>query len=37
LLLREVLRKMPTHALARRLLDEWTAPPVKADDGESTE
>lgn len=25
-LLREVTRKMPTHALARRLLEDWTAP-----------
>lgn len=26
-LLREVLRKMPNHALARRYLDEWTSKP----------
>ena len=30
LLLREVLRNMPNHALARRLMDEWTAKPGKA-------
>lgn len=38
LLLREVLRKMPNHALARRLLDDWTKPPEKAekDSGQAT-
>jgi hypothetical protein len=30
LLLREVLRKTPNHALARRLLDAWSAKPDKA-------
>lgn len=30
LLLREVIRKMPTHALARRLLADWTAAPAAA-------
>lgn len=35
LLLREVLRKMPAHALARRLLDEWTAPPTKPEAGKT--
>lgn len=33
MLLREVLRNLPNHALARRLLDEWTAPPVKTEAG----
>lgn len=28
-LLREVVRKMPEHALARRLLEDWTAPVEK--------
>ncbi|MCC6415432.1 MAG: hypothetical protein IT582_05955 [Opitutaceae bacterium] len=32
LLLREVLRNLPAHALARRLLEEWTAPAVKPDE-----
>lgn len=30
LLLKEVVRKMPNHALARRLIDEWTKPPEKS-------
>lgn len=37
LLLREVLRKVPAHALARRLLEEWTAPPTKIEKSPDTD
>lgn len=33
MLLREMIRKMPNHAFARRLLDDWTAPPESTNAG----